>query len=303
MSGPSPIPSQNSSLKWLSFVGQGESAIEFKSMVPLKLSEDGKNIESLYHYQEFDSGRLSDLLKNRMIHCSSPGKINDPWDCMPLFDDRPLYDPAGFRRYMDWFYSQPSEGQLSDRQKHMLETQLQSSPAELRTFLDTFARNVQDTIRARRIYCLTGNPRSTLMWSHYADHHHGICLEYGVDNPLFGMAYKVNYDEKYPSWIPNELFSDRSMETMLTKAKSWDYEDEYRLISLMPGGPPSPLTLIGEGFALPDGALKSVIVGCEGNVEAVRKVIDEHAPGLEVKRALRGRYSYGLVIEGKSGAV
>src|ERR1017187_7276787 len=49
-------------------------------------------------------------------------------------------------------------------------------------FMDDLSKDIQRMVSKRRICCLTRDPTSTLMWSHYAENHHGVCLEFGVDN-------------------------------------------------------------------------------------------------------------------------
>jgi hypothetical protein len=83
---------------------------------------------------------------------------------------------------------------------------------------------------------------------------------------------------------------------ILTKAKAWSYESEFRLISTMPNAQPNPLSARGECFVLPPNALKSVIVGCRANYSAVSEVVRESAPNLPVKRTRLDPNQYRLVI-------
>jgi len=71
--------------------------------------------------------------------------------------------------------------------------------------IDDFSACNQLVISHRRLYCLTPDPCSTLMWSHYADNHRGICLEFDTTNPLFSDALEVAYRSEYPRWVPHEM--------------------------------------------------------------------------------------------------
>ncbi|MFZ6845551.1 DUF2971 domain-containing protein [Undibacterium sp. RuTC16W] len=70
------------------------------------------------------------------------------------------------------------------------------------------------------------------MWSHYADSHQGICLEFDGDFALMTHAMKVKYAETRP--VIN-MYQDNHQtqleKALLTKSLEWEYEDEWRLIS------------------------------------------------------------------------
>jgi hypothetical protein len=144
---------------------------------------------------------------------------------------------------------------------------------------DAMSVGVQNEIARRRIYCLTPNPLSTLMWSHYGGDHKGICLEFHLSNLLFNKVMGVCYEEEYPSMFPEEMFA-RVREAILTKADCWKYEEEFRLIGSPDLPEDDPQRLHGDFLKLPDLALMSVIVGCNGDYDAVKKIVDQHAPGI-----------------------
>jgi hypothetical protein len=52
----------------------------------------------------------------------------------------------------------------------------------------------------------------------------------------------------------------------------------------------------GQYLRVPSDALESVIVGCQGDYEAMYKIVKEHAPGLPIKRAVRTPNHYSLTI-------
>lgn len=131
------------------------------------------------------------------------------------------------------------------------------------------------------------------MWSHYAANHTGICLEFHLGNPLFMKVLSVEYEDDFPDIDPSEMY-DRVGEAVLTKAKCWEYEKEFRLI----GGPHFPegnwLRTCDDRFKLPPQALTSVIIGCNGDYEAVKKIVAANAPRLRVSRVERtpGEYRF-----------
>ncbi|ASJ22779.1 hypothetical protein BHAMNSH16_06275 [Brachyspira hampsonii] len=88
------------------------------------------------------------------------------------------------------------------------------------------------------------------MWSHYADKHQGICIEYditSIHNRENLILKKVNYEASlttnninYYTDTMGKLFNnvktsdnrniDYIIDTFTVKSKEWEYEDEYRIL-------------------------------------------------------------------------
>ena len=103
-----------------------------------------------------------------------------------------------------------------------------------------------------KIACLSSSNNNTLMWSHYADKHEGICIGYDINDPNlyknFTTMFKVIYDMEIinlnnffssnfytPKRLGNirEEYFETCIETLklfLYKSKEWNYEDEYRIL-------------------------------------------------------------------------
>ena len=92
------------------------------------------------------------------------------------------------------------------------------------------------------ILSLSASNDDILMWSHYADHHKGIVLEFYEDHSFFSESTddkklihnleEVNYqiDRPYPK-NEEEYFLDKSM--YLTKHINWEGEQESRVAVLL----------------------------------------------------------------------
>ena len=91
-----------------------------------------------------------------------------------------------------------------------------------------------------KVGCLTTKNDNTLMWSHYADKHIGICIEYDIgkiyekDNLIIN---KVNYNIPIitnKSIVDNEILEidniKRLIELFSIKSEDWKYEKEYRIL-------------------------------------------------------------------------
>lgn len=100
-----------------------------------------------------------------------------------------------------------------------------------------------------KIACLTTHNDNTLMWSHYAEKHQGICIEYDI-NKIFNekndkiLIKKISYNKKmisYDTFMNKERKSinivlidnktiDNITDLFTIKSKEWEYEDEYRIL-------------------------------------------------------------------------
>lgn len=114
----------------------------------------------------------------------------------------------------------------------------------------------EDVLERNEVICLSGTWNSKLMWSHYADSHSGICLEYAFDGFGKGQVFPVTYVSKRQSfeedllkWIENkddavkrmcngQALTGKQMELMhgcgkimYTKDAVWKYEKEYRIVT------------------------------------------------------------------------
>ena len=82
-----------------------------------------------------------------------------------------------------------------------------------------------------RICSLSNNQNSMLMWSHYAQEHQGIMVEYwfGGEFPSGVGIAKVDYTEDAKRNSEKDLYVFNQY--ILTKNKEWEYESEVRIFS------------------------------------------------------------------------
>jgi hypothetical protein len=254
------------------------------------------NIPRLFHYQEYDAERLKDTLLNNRVYCSNPVDFNDPWDMKPLV--KTLDNEQDRNEYIAYVRKTMIENGMSQE----IMDELLNVPSLIESLSEKNTLSHWKTFEEYfRVYCLTPKPDNLLMWSHYAKKHQGICLEFNTDNPIFGSAWKVEYHSEYPyySWKP-EFYVVR---LALTKAKCWEYEEEYRIL---PKTVHADKTLQQEKLMLVDDsnklifpaeALKSIIIGCKANHEEIKNLIQTLRPELKVKHAIMQHNRYGINIE------
>jgi hypothetical protein len=84
------------------------------------------------------------------------------------------------------------------------------------------------------LVCFSTSRRNPVMWSHYADKHQGVALEFQVSDE---NAFIVNYEPDRISFdfehvIENQSFSEADLNQLFsTKYKDWSYESEVRLLA------------------------------------------------------------------------
>lgn len=250
--------------------------------------------EKFYHYQPFNKDHLIVMLKEQKLFFSDPHNVNDPWDCKPWFDYRTLLEDPAKREEMITFLRLAAPHLEDHPLRPYYEDRIRTNDAELRNAVEMSSSLLIKQIAERRIYCLTPFPDSTLMWSHYAANHRGLCLEFDKNNPLIEKARPVRYRKTYPVWTPLSALND-PLEVVFTKSMDWSYEREFRILASSLDG---PLKLYDNFVLLPAGALTSIIVGCESKDYAeVLTIVSEHMPLVSMKRIVRSPNEYKLQIE------
>ncbi len=142
------------------------------------------------------------------------------------------------------------------------------------------------------VYCLSEVADDILMWAHYSKGHTGFCVQFRHEKePFLGGAQPVSYSAAYPAAA--SILDDRTRavtKTLLTKARFWDYEREWRVFDL-DGGP---------GVRrFPPELLTGVILGCRmppDDREQIREWAFERRPRPKLYEARPKTNRFGLGI-------
>lgn len=98
-----------------------------------------------------------------------------------------------------------------------------------------------------------------LLWSHYGTSHRGLCFEFDSNSDsLLSTVREVKYVDRVPTYDP----SDEDL-VLCSKAKSWEYEREYRV--LLDGVTNAKIQLSSD-------ALKSAYFGVNVTLEDVKNL-------------------------------
>lgn len=171
----------------------------------------------LHRFRKIDK-RLIESLVNRSLYFAKPDTLNDPFDCR--------IDLKGALRRAESFA-------IGDPKKL------------LSSFLNTpeFFENWQSTFNNVGVCCFTRDNRDTLLWSHYADEHRGVCLKFEFRafyflSEEFSLTTMGNVEyiaEPIKEWLKNaptnmtEFVIGLVHKFLKSKSPAWAYEKEARI--------------------------------------------------------------------------
>ncbi|MBQ6752320.1 MAG: DUF2971 domain-containing protein [Clostridia bacterium] len=138
------------------------------------------------------------------------------------------------------------------------------------------------------IGCLTTSPTNRLMWSHYADSHKGICIEYDLssfiaETTLLPVVYSSNRPQlpwKYVISLTGdstEKATKALFSTLFTKDEIWQYENEWRIIIQKSNEPniEVPITAIYIGARInPKNKAKILKIAKKNNIPVKQMKLD-----------------------------
>lgn len=181
---------------------------------------DAVGVDKLYKYRGFNARTLL-ILSTQQVYFPTAHRLNDPFE----FDFQLLGNAVG--------------GIKID----------QDSLREAKAAMKNYG-----------VFSLSEPNNNILMWSHYADEHRGLCLEFertdsnDLGNP--DHCIPVIYDDELPAFKAEDLTTPGSISKILTaKGRFWDYELEWRIISRDGNKEfpfPGDLTGVIFGFRMPE---------------------------------------------------
>lgn len=108
--------------------------------------------------------------------------------------------------------------------------------SEIDRFLDReLERNLDIARNMYNICCFSAINDETSMWEHYADHHQGFCIGYGIkdlDNNLTHCTFPVLYKANCQLYIHDleEINGSNCMHMLTVKTPGWSNEQEWRIL-------------------------------------------------------------------------
>lgn len=206
---------------------------------------------------------LIDSLEHSYIYFSSIEDLNDPFDCNVTIE-------KSIRRAIL---------QSSGSAREMLENIYNNNQ-----LIKLFDQAQQD-ISGYGIFSGSHSPalESSLMWSHYADKHKGICLIYaipkrpnefyeknqikGIQNVIYGTNQLTEWFKKLPynKEIHNCAFDEMVKTYVKIKNICWKHEDEVRMIRKCYGK-----------VTIPVSYLQHVCFGLKASEDLIREILKRY---------------------------
>ena len=99
-------------------------------------------------------------------------------------------------------------------------------------FNDPFETFAVTSLNNCKVCCFSENNDILLMWSHYANKHQGVCIEFDLekleDNSFLDSLKAVNINKVIYGDIPKNI--NNLPVSLFYKTKDWEYEKEYRIV-------------------------------------------------------------------------
>lgn len=245
-------------------------------------------ITHLYKYKPFNEFTL-DIIANSKVYFPKPDTFNDPYDCDIKIDDNLSHE--------DYLKMIEIEGKNKGRSEEEIKAILNGErankvPQELREHVRNGCREFCETNLNMGVLSLCEDYRNILMWSHYADEHRGICIEFERTNSNFlgdsDMTKPVKYLKSYPKiraidfMTPSSVSINQKM--LWTKSNDWEYEREWRMIS----------EIGNKIFPIP-AKITSIIFGIRASqrsIDIIRKLTEKS--GIKLKQAQKLTNEFGV---------
>lgn len=232
----------------------------------------------LYKYRSFNTYSLR-LLSEAEIHYANPKSFNDPLDCDPTVQidtDRASIERLCFQMLIAKHGKEEAEKVMGNHQYMSTEYgDYKTDPEVEKYYMRLLGLEIKglvdDEMALWGVLSLAERWDCPLMWSHYADQHRGLCIEYDLTDNVCSHIKPVDYKRprsiKITELIQWKLHKSAEAEqTVLdtyffAKSPEWRYEKEWRDIHPSKGVNHAPFRISGVYFGLRcDPAVQTSIV-------------------------------------------
>lgn len=160
---------------------------------------------------------------------------------------------------------------------------------------------IEKLVKEVGVACFAYDLNNTLMWSHYAQNHEGLCITYEIP-----QQHIIDNQDKILGWSP-VLYDPQEIDRLLvekkdkpeelitvllsSKSESWRYEQEFRIVSRTPG----PQKIEKEW-------IKQICFGLntsDEDMRLIRKIVAEkyqHVTICKMERDGKSLFSYEAVV-------
>ncbi len=252
---------------------------------------------AIYKYCRSDSPSIQGILKDCTLFFRRLHEFNDPYESKPWIigskADREYIARLNSRVLEDFFSSHKFRSMSPAGQKTDEMRLRRMGPPSVRQTRDL----IEDLLNSEfAVLCLSRNPSSVLMWSHYSNGHRGYVVELDEADHLFSGGESdpdkslnlkrmgTLFDVKYSNHREVVRISDLDHSTLFgLKAAEWQYESECRVVRFQRSLESHEGTLRGR---FQPSSIRRVMVGNSISAEALE----------EIKAVLRNHRRNGINI-------
>ena len=260
--------------------------------------------QTLYKFKCFEGEQrdhVIDVVENSRVFFAESDQFNDPYDIAPIIRLGGDADDPEFVKELEAV----ELGILQTR--GLTEEQIAEMRETRGEDIASLAQGTTDMIReelraSSRFFCLTAERCHPLQWSHYADHHRGLCLHFDCSvDTVFGLAREVAYrTTRDPILLPlSRQDGDVIVERMaLLKADFWSYEKEFRIVAV--DGVDWGSKLDGTFLNFEANLLSGITIGMrmpDDQQSRLIKIVNTLRPGLPVWRAIEDEDNFWMQLE------
>lgn len=232
----------------------------------------------LYKYRSFDVYSLR-LLSKAESYYANPRSFNDPLDCNPTIQvdtDRASIKRLCFRMLAVAHGKEEARKEMKNHRYMSTEYgDYKANPKVEKYYMQRLGSEIKRLVDAemssRGVFSLAARWDCPLMWSHYADEHRGLCIEYDMHENVCSHIKPVDYRRprsiKITELMQWKLHKSAEAEQKIldtyffAKSPQWRHEREWRDIHPLNGVISAPFRISGVYFGLRcDAAVRTSIV-------------------------------------------
>lgn len=231
------------------------------------------------------------MLSSKEIYHAGRESFNDPLDGINSY--RLVFTPEEMTSYTNMV----SEGRPPE-EAAIVRSYLQQNPEVFET---TTRESILADLGSFGISCFSAKADNFLMWSHYAQEHHGVCMEFDFTREIQMVRQPgFSFLNSYMLNMRKVVYTDSTAIVNLTsisrdkfspvyhKSRNWEYEEEYRSVRPAVGV-----------YSFDPSFLQAVYFGMrttQKEIDEIRKLIDQSGYGAVVfkKMIQKSQSSYDL---------
>jgi len=264
----------------------------------------------LYKYCSFSANTLQ-VLSREEVYFANPASFNDPLDCKPTIDvnvDRLSLEKLFLKMLADKIGKEEALRRLqkccdSSSEIGDYKTDIKAGEYYDLILASTIQNELMREMSEVGVLSLAKHWHCPLMWSHYADQHHGICIEYNTANHMCTKMHiaiqAVGYNKPRAikasdlvEWkLRDSIEAKNTIRDIFffVKAKPWRYEQEWRALSNRVGLECSPFQISAVYFGLRSAnAVQTTLVKLFADDYRRIKFYDVYAPDNNFSLKRRG---------------